>query len=297
MIERSFIELPAGRVYVLRFAAPPGAPALHFAHANGFNAETYKTILSALAGRAAIFASDLRGHGRTTLPAEPGRMNSWTLYRDDLIAVLERLGAAPYVLAGHSMGATASLLAAARRPDLVRALVLFEPVFVPSRLYYLARLMKPLGLWERRLGRQFDTRGRRQVFPSPEAAAQAYKGRGAFRTWPDWAIADFVAGGLLPQEDGSWKLACDPHWETANFRTLPPPLGGAFRRLACPVTIVHGTIASTARVQVLDQARRLIRNVTITKVEGATHFLPKEHPGLVRAALLGALGLSPAAPA
>ena len=43
-------------------------PALHFAHANGFNAETYRRLLQPLASLFHIFALDMRGHGFTTLP-------------------------------------------------------------------------------------------------------------------------------------------------------------------------------------------------------------------------------------
>ncbi len=286
--ERRTLPLAEGAINALVW--PGEGPSLHFAHANGFNAETYRTLLSPLAGAARLFATDLRGHGATTLPADPGRMNSWTRYRDDLIGVLEALGAGPYVLAGHSMGATTSLLAAAKRPDLVRALVLFEPVMVPAGVFWGAKFWKAAGLWDKRMGKQFDTRKRRAVFPSREAAVEAYRGRGAFRTWPDWAIADYVRGGLKAQADGTFRLACDPEWETANFRTLPPPLNGPVKRLKAPLTILHGTIASTARPSVLAMIRARKPEARIESVEGATHFLPMERPELAREALTRALG-------
>ena len=54
-------------------------------------------------------------------------------FRDDLLALLAAACEAPVVLAGHSMGGTSSLLAAAAEPARVRALALFDPVVMPAR--------------------------------------------------------------------------------------------------------------------------------------------------------------------
>ena len=46
---------------------PADAPLLHFTHATGFNAETYRGLLTPLQGRFHVAAADMRGHGFTTL--------------------------------------------------------------------------------------------------------------------------------------------------------------------------------------------------------------------------------------
>lgn len=50
-----------------------------------------------------------------------------TIHREDLAALIQRLGLAPAHLVGSSYGAYVSLLLAAKYPDLVRSLVLGEP--------------------------------------------------------------------------------------------------------------------------------------------------------------------------
>src|SRR5215469_8567908 len=127
---RRNLPLSDGAVSYLEWEGPRGAPLLVFLHANGFNAETYVSILGPLATQFRIIAPDLRGHGSTTLTANP-RKGNWTIFRDDLIAFVDKLGLRPQVLAGHSMGATASLLAAGKRRDIAEALVLAEPVLQP----------------------------------------------------------------------------------------------------------------------------------------------------------------------
>jgi pimeloyl-ACP methyl ester carboxylesterase len=104
---------------VLDFGDPARPVDLVFAHANGFNARTYRSLLQPLAASLRILAVDLRGHGATTLPTEIEGRNGWTEFRDDLLALLEAEAADPVVLAGHSMGGTTSLLAAAVRPGAV----------------------------------------------------------------------------------------------------------------------------------------------------------------------------------
>ncbi|MDO5493091.1 MAG: alpha/beta hydrolase [Nesterenkonia sp.] len=85
---------------------------------------TFRHLIPGLvdAGYETITA-DLRGHGDSDA--------SFAEYRDeataeDLIALLEEIGA-PAVVVGSSMSAAAAVIVAARRPELVRGLVLLGP--------------------------------------------------------------------------------------------------------------------------------------------------------------------------
>src|SRR5438309_10897027 len=79
-----------------------------FSHANGLNARTYRTILAPLASHLRILALDLRGHGATTLTAEPDQWNRWQGYAEDLLALLDAAVTEPVVLAGYSIVAIRS---------------------------------------------------------------------------------------------------------------------------------------------------------------------------------------------
>jgi pimeloyl-ACP methyl ester carboxylesterase len=115
-------------------------PDIVFMHATGFNARTYRTLLAPLADRYRVLALDARGHGLTNLPARTFGYTSWRRHRDDLINVLEKYCTQPVTLAGHSMGATVSLLVAGKRPDLVASLALIEPVILPAAAYAFSEL-------------------------------------------------------------------------------------------------------------------------------------------------------------
>lgn len=250
----------------------PDAEVMLFVHATGFNAETYRALLAPLSLQFHVFACDLRGHGFSTLPTRPGLAERWTIFRDDLVALLAQLTASPVIVAGHSLGATVGLMAAAADPSRVRALILVEPVLAPPASI---EDHKPATGLARRAAQ------RRSTFPSREAALDSYRGRGIFVSWPDSAIRDYLAGGLIEAEDGTCRLACAPAWEAEIFHEAPRGVAQVARDVACPLTILHGSIASTANASELALIRCLKPDAQVMTLEGGTHFLPIEQPGRV----------------
>jgi len=70
-----------------------------------------------------VFAPDLRGRGRSNgLPGPAGIAR----HAEDCAAVVEATGGVPLIVVGHSMGGFVATVLAARRPDLVRGLVLVD---------------------------------------------------------------------------------------------------------------------------------------------------------------------------
>jgi pimeloyl-ACP methyl ester carboxylesterase len=156
-----------------------------FLHANGFNALTYRHVLAPLAAQFRILAIDQRGHGGATLETVIEGRRHWLDLRDDLLAFLDAQDLKHVVLSGHSMGATASLLAAVMQPARCRSLVLFDPVMPPPR---------PWGLSSEPGIVQAAGR-RRAIFPSRDDALKSYRGRGAFSNWPEPMLADYERTG------------------------------------------------------------------------------------------------------
>ena len=277
------VALPArgGEMAVLDFGAPDRPVDVVFSHANGFNARTYRTILGPLASEMRIIALDLRGHGATTIPAVVEDREGWDEFREDLLALLAAETSGPVVLAGHSMGGTSSLLAAAAAPERVKQLVLFDPViFTPAQ--------PPGVMGDNPLAD--GAQRRRAVFPSKAAVIEAYTGRGAFRSWSPDQLADYVEAGFRETDTGEVTLTCTPAWEASNFRTHNYDPWAAFRATQGPVRILQAEIGSTAR---LDDGRSELDatgRFRIDLIPGASHFLPMERPELVRDVLREAVG-------
>jgi pimeloyl-ACP methyl ester carboxylesterase len=288
---RRTLRLRDGEASALEFGDPDRPLDVIFSHANGFNALTYRSILQPLATEMRILAVDQRGHGESRLPADAqAYRRSWGIQRRDLVEVIDREArGAPVVLAGHSMGAIVSLLAAERREERVRSVVMFEPVLLPYRASLYARLPWVSGLLWKQLPMAIAARKRRSNFDRAELALASYRGRGAFRTWPDETLQDYVEGGLRPTADG-FELACSPEWEAANYAAQANDSWGAMRRLKWPMTVFLAERDSSCFATPADLTRRnpLLK---VIPVPGTTHFLPMERPDVVQAALRGAVRL------
>ncbi len=248
-----------------------------FLHANGFNAMTYAQLMAPLGAQGLrVLAVDLRGHGLTTLPAEPEKIeSSWDSYRDDLMALLAALGPMPRVLAGHSMGGATCMLAALTWPQALGAvppLVLFDPVIAPP----MASMPTPSPLKEGALRRKNN-------FDSPEAALAGFVGRGAFKTWPESFIRDYLVDGIALGEDGVYHLTCAPTWEANNFSHPYRTTDAAIPGLVNPLTVLRAELASTCHWN------QWPAQAQVQTVPGSTHFVPMEFPELAREALVAAV--------
>ncbi|NBB64526.1 alpha/beta fold hydrolase [Pseudomonas sp. ODNR1LW] len=272
-----------GLMSVLDFGDPERPVDLIFSHANGFNAATYRTLLSPLSASLRIWAPDLRGHGGSSLPIFARPKASWLDHRDDLLSLLDALDGPPVVLAGHSMGGTASLLAAAERPDRVSSLVLFDPViwkrstFLIFNLPFAHRLLAGIPIAK-------ATRRRRALFDSREQALAAYRGRGAFKGWPDMVLADYLSEGLIETKEG-YRLAADPAWEAANYAAQAHDPWRALRRYPGPTRILK---AERGALTFVPTSPRGLDHVKVEVVPGGGHLFPMTHGDAVRDALFDA---------
>jgi pimeloyl-ACP methyl ester carboxylesterase len=273
-----------GEMAVLDFGDANRPVDLIFSHANGFNAVTYRSILAPLASSFRILAPDLRGHGHSALPTVMEGRRDWHDHRDDLLALLEAFPGPPVVLAGHSMGGTASLLAAAERPARVSKLVLFDPVICGglTSVVFRAPLLRRLS---HRIPLVRTTLRRRAVFDSRDQALEAYRGRGAFKGWSDISLIDYLSDGLIERAEGGFALACAPQWEASNYVSQGHDPWRAMRTFGGPVHILKAEIGSISQVP---DALRGSPNVTVETVPGGHHLFPMVRADVVRDALFDA---------
>jgi pimeloyl-ACP methyl ester carboxylesterase len=285
---RRMIQLADGEMAALEFGDAGRPVDAVFLHANGFNALTYRSVLGPLSLSLRLLAVDMRGHGASRLPANPRGRKSWRDLRDDLLALLQEVADGPVVLAGHSMGGTVALLAAAERPAAVRSLALFDPV-VPSRWSALSAKAPWLfaSLWGRAAATR-NARDRRAVFDSFTSAFKAYCGQGRFRSWPEIMLADYIAAGFREHPDGEVELVCAPAWEASNLAARANDPWSALRRLRLPTQIFRAEHGSACRLKAGAPALRRNPDIRLSVVAGAGPSLPMERPDVVRDAILDA---------
>ena len=116
LVEKTFYTGEASINYA---EGPVSGPPLIFLHGLTDRWQFFLPVIPALSMRWHIYALDFRGHGKSSR-TPPYR------YRDhisDVIAFLEGQAGEVAVLFGSSLGGMISLMVAARRPDLVKAVI------------------------------------------------------------------------------------------------------------------------------------------------------------------------------
>jgi len=277
---RFAIETPLGAVPGWRWASPDKPPLL-FSHATGFCASAYKKMLSHAARDFDVYAIDLCGHGLNSYPVDIATLKSWRPYADTIAAFLDAEPREGWTLAGHSMGAATSLLAARGRKD-IAAFRLIEPVAMPRRLA-LAAATPFWPLMARKIPLVAGAARRRREWASREAARDAYAKKAVFSAWTPGVIDDYLEDGLRQAAIG-FVLACDPTVEAATFAAQANDFWGAARAAPAPVAVLAADLASST---VRPFARRRFEKLGVPVVlrDDVGHLAPMEKPAEIAAFL------------
>jgi pimeloyl-ACP methyl ester carboxylesterase len=191
--DRFGVEVAGGTLHVARAGAPPEQADSVVLAVHGVTASlmTWRTVARELAEHSGttVLAPDLRGRGRSsTLPGPYGIAS----HVDDLLAVLDQVGARRAVLVGHSLGGYVAARLDAEHPDRVTGLVLLDgglPLAAPDDPDEMVRTAVAQAVM--RLGITFD---------SADAYVSAWHSHPAFaQAWNDdveeYARYDLVDDG------------------------------------------------------------------------------------------------------
>jgi pimeloyl-ACP methyl ester carboxylesterase len=262
---------------------------IHFSHANGFPASTYRTIFAELADDYEIRSIEGYGHD----PRFPVTRD-WPHLVDQLLedmAATHESGRKVW-LVGHSLGGYLSLLAALKRPQWVKGVVMLDSPVISGWRSSLLRVSQWSGLDER-LSPAAATKRRRRHWPSREEAWRHFHAKPAFARWDERMLSDYI-DLAIPQQglQGGRTLAFDREVEYRIYKTLPHTLGARLAHGApVPVGFVAGTHSREVRQVGLEVTRR-IAGRHFEWIEGS-HLFPMEHPVETARAvqrLLNALG-------
>lgn len=266
---------PEGAIAGLRWPHE-GAPPLLFCHASSFCASAYKQMLGRLAHEFDIFALDFRGHGKTCLPADPGRLPSFHPYVCDIQYFLDTEYQPNWFLAGHSLGASVVTLASRGRRD-IAGLALIEPVALPPIVSRLAKtpLWAALGRFHPFVRR---AEARRLLFSSREAVRAAYREKAVFRNFAPGVLDDYLEDGLC-EDDAGVRLACSPAWEVATYRAQANDFWPAIKARPAPVRVLAADHPSST-VSRGAPARFAQAGCDLVSTAEISHLAPFERPDL-----------------
>ena len=259
---------------------------LVFSHANSFGASTYRVLFRHLRSRGfKVRAVDQFGH-HPDYPAS----NNWPHLVQQLVdftlAETAKAGE-PAFLVGHSLGGFLSVLAAARQPDIARAVLLLDsPLLGGWRATTLGVFKSAQMVGSVSPGSV--SRRRRNHWPDKAAALEYFRSKKAFARWDPQVLHDYVEFGTCDVK-GARVLSFDRDVETTIYNTLPDNLERVLRRhpLRCPVAFIGGLHSSEMRQVGMTLTQRLTKG-RITMLDGS-HLFPMEKPLATAAAIEAAV--------
>ncbi|MCW2926374.1 MAG: alpha/beta hydrolase, partial [Thermoleophilia bacterium] len=216
-------------------------------HGLGADRRAFQRFERLLPADWSIESLDLLGHGDAPHPDRGYSLEQHAAYVAELVE-----DAAPVFLVGHSYGAATSVALAATRPELVRGLVLLDPVVGLS----VDREGSKTGemIEAKRSGRLTEQVA--SLYPDASPALRAW----TVDTWERMAI------GVVEELDPDWTRFADV--------------------VTCPVSIIHGEPELGGSG---DLAADWFDEPRVTQIDGAGHYLHATHARETAAAVIDSL--------
>jgi pimeloyl-ACP methyl ester carboxylesterase len=265
---------PEGDFYYIDWGGT--GPAAHFSHATGLCAGVYSPLMRLLKPHLSIIGMDDRGHGKTSVPADPAKLKNWDVFVKDLAIFFESL-AEPVIAMGHSRGATVSLLLAIKRPELIRALVLVDPTILPFSWMWWWYLAKKTGV-AKRVPIVATAAKRKYVWPDRRSILESYREKTVFSSWQDGFLEAYIEAGTTVTADSKIKLCCKPAWESRCFAVCPHDVWRYIPRLKQPTLVLYGAESDTFLAPAAKRFKAKVPSAVMVPLAETGHFVPMERP-------------------
>lgn len=242
---------------------------LHFCHANGFPARSYDIMLSRLSEQFNVRFLEMHGHQ----PQYPVS-NNWPYLVDELIDEIKMRHQQPIIGIGHSMGGVLIFLAAQKKPELFKHIILLDPPLLDSITSSIIGLAKRFKFIDK-ITPAGRTEGRLEVFDSYEHAFDYFSGKSLFKQADPRCVRDYICHGTEPVGNGlKLKYAVDT--EVAIYRTLPSNIRLNDSAIPVATTLLYGQRSDVVRPALI----RKLKNkhaINVMEVSGG-HLFPLELP-------------------
>lgn len=220
------------------------------------------------------WAPDLRGYGETT--PKPGAVKDYLIDRlmEDVGALIDASGAKTVTLLGHDWGAGLAWTFAANRVRPLERLVIMN---VPHPAVMSAQLRTNKSQRKKSWYMAFF-----QLPGVPELTLTANGGRAIRRAFFDMAVdkTNFTPDVLNRYARDARRpgaIRGMVNWYRAAFR-LQGKLAGPWEVIETPTLIVWGEEDAALGVELLDGTDEYVRDLTIRRLPGVSHWVQQEAP-------------------
>ncbi|MCG8670510.1 MAG: alpha/beta hydrolase [Pseudomonadales bacterium] len=241
---------------------------IHFCHANGFPAKVYTPVLSGIL-EAKISFIPVIGSSKKALNLG---VDSLT---DELISEIEDKCSSPVVGIGHSMGGTIVYLAAVKRPDLFKDIILLEPVLWGATRRRIVRALRYIGLGD--LGNPaVRTLKRRNHFEDKSEAIDYFSNRRIFDKMDSRCFEEYINHGLV-ECGNKFRLTIPPELESALFNCQL--LNFPKNAYSIKGKIVYASNSNTLLKSDVRWLKKKMENMRFYEIDGG-HMFPVETPDM-----------------
>ena len=277
-MEEQRINLNGKNAKYYNIKNPTASQTAHFYGGNGFALGVYEPLLSDLAQHLNITALTMRGewYDKPTETALTREQDA-----DVLIEFLQKTQDKPVIGIGHSQGATATTIAAAKRPDLFSALYLLEPVTFTNQQGKLYSLVPRVVKMTREPFK--STQVKQADWHSVDAYYQFLRRHKAYKRISDEHLLTYAKNSLEAGQSAELTLRFSPKQELANYFGTPlimKPLQQLIADNKVPVQLIIGKPSMFISQQVRQMWDKFVPNEQITVLNDYGHLLPLEAPEL-----------------
>jgi pimeloyl-ACP methyl ester carboxylesterase len=244
-----------------------GPETIVFAHGLLWDGRMFDAQVAALKSRYRCITFDFRGQGRSGVTPDGYDMDTLS---DDAAALIQALGAAPCHFVGLSMGGFVGMRLAARRPELIRSLVLMETSADPEPAEN-APKYRAMGL----VGRVFGRLGFRLV---------------AGRVMRIMFGRKFLDDPGRAAERAEWRSRLMANHSVGITRALAGVIDRnaihhELGKIRCPTLVMVGDQDVATVPAKAERIRDAIAGARLVIIPGAGHTSSAEEPAFVNAAL------------
>lgn len=277
-MEERRIKLNGKNAKYYNIKNPTASQTAHFYGGNGFALGVYEPLLSDLAQHLNITALTMRGEWYDKPTADKMTREEDA---DVLIEFLQKTQDKPIIGIGHSQGATATAMAAAKRPDLFSALYLLEPVTFTNQQGKLYSLVPRMVKMTREPFK--STQVKQADWRSVDGYYQFLRRHKAYKRITDEHLLTYAKNSLEPGEQGKLTLRFSPKQELANYFGTPlimKPLQQLIADNKVPVQLIIGKPSMFISQQVRQMWDKFVPSEQMTVLNDYGHLLPLEAPEL-----------------
>jgi pimeloyl-ACP methyl ester carboxylesterase len=244
-------------------------PLINFVHANGFPAGSYKTFLRYFKPNYTIIAHEKYGHDQR-FPIQ----KNWQYLVDELIYFLSKQKE-PVICIGHSFGGVISFMAACKRPDLIKGVIMLDPPAMTGILGIAFKLAQKTKYIDK-ITPAGRSKNRRSQWPIHTDLAKLFSTRKLFKNFDQRCLQDY-SESAVKQKNNALELNFTAQAETAIYRNIPTHLSSFKNKLKVPAVLIYGENTDLFPHYFFKRFAKKNKKIDLQSIKGG-HMFPLEYP-------------------